>query len=255
MPNLLTRFLNQQTVRLKADHWLFSGHIAHRGFHNQDIPENSLAAFQNAIDQKYAIELDIHILKDGEIIVFHDNDLSRMVGIKKSLKDLCLHDFNELKLGGTNEKVPTLKEVLSLVDGQVPIFIEIKNSSKVGLLEHETFNILKSYKGPFAIQSFNPLSLAWFRLKLPNVPRGMLSTLELNHLHLFKRLIIKNYFMYPLVAPSYIAQDINSWDLNVVKYLRKNCEIPLIIWTVRSKEKYINIKTHCENIIFEDFSP
>jgi glycerophosphoryl diester phosphodiesterase len=247
--------LNQQTVRLKTDHWLLNQKIAHRGFHNQEIPENSLLAFQHAIDHHFAIELDIHLLKDSEVIVFHDEDLQRMTGSNLKIKDLEIIDLQNHKLGNTSETIPTLLEVLNLVNGQVPIIIEIKNTGLVGKLERSCYSILQNYNGPFAIQSFNPLSLAWFRLNLPNTPRGMLSTLDLDHLNLLKRIMIKNYFLYPLVSPSYVAQEFNSLNQQAVEFLRNHCSTPLIAWTIKSSEDYERIKTNCENVIFEGFTP
>jgi glycerophosphoryl diester phosphodiesterase len=247
--------LNQQTVRVKPDHWLLNTKIAHRGLHDDLCPENSLIAFQQAVDHQYAIELDIHLLADNEIVIFHDNDLKRMVGIDKEIKDIHSSHLAKYKLNDTEESIPLLKDVLKLVAGKVPIVIEIKNTKKIGKLEKLTYELIKDYKGPLALQSFNPLSLAWYRRKLPEVPRGMLSTVDLTNINFLKRIIIKNYFLYPLVAPSYIAQDLNSINFRAVNYLKTHCDIPLIAWTVRSLSDFDKVKNYCENIIFEGFTP
>ena len=148
-----------------------------------------------------------------------------------------------------------LKEVLDLVDGKVPLVIEIKNTTKVGNLEKKAFQLLKNYKGEFAIQSFNHLSLAWFRYKMPEIPRGMLSTFELGDLNLIKSGIVKNYLLYPIVSPAYIGHDFNSLNSTVVGLLKNHCKIPLIVWTIKDEEQYQEVSNYCENVIFEGFRP
>ena len=133
--------------------------IAHRGFfdNKKGIPENSMLAFQRAIDNDYTIELDVHILKDGKVIVFHDDNLKRMTGEDKLIKDCDYEEIEKLRLLGTNQKIPLFEEVLSLVDGKVALLIELKYDVKVGRLEKELIKILKNYKGKYAVQSFSPL--------------------------------------------------------------------------------------------------
>ena len=71
----------------------------HRGFYdNRKIPENSLLAFKKCLEEKMPIELDLHLLKDGNIVVFHDDNLKRMTGLDKKLKDCTYEDIKDLKL-------------------------------------------------------------------------------------------------------------------------------------------------------------
>ncbi len=107
--------------------------IAHRGYHNMKagIPENSVGAFEKAIENHYMIELDVHILKDNKIIVFHDDNLERMTGVKKQLKNCTYEEIKDLKLNKTNYTIPLFEEVLKLIDGKVPILIELKTDVKV----------------------------------------------------------------------------------------------------------------------------
>ena len=109
--------------------------IAHRGVHNEkDIIENSLEAFKEAVNKNYIIELDVHFLKDGEVVVFHDDNIERMTGINKNLKDCTYDEIRNIKLLNKNTYIPKFSDVLKLVDGKVPILIELKNDNKVGLL-------------------------------------------------------------------------------------------------------------------------
>ncbi len=133
--------------------------IAHRGFFDNEkgIPENSMLAFQRAIQNHYNIELDVHILKDGKIVVFHDDHLKRMTNLDTAIKDCTYDDVKNLNLLNTNEKIPLLQEVLDFVAGKVTILIELKYDTKVGLLEKELVKILQNYKGQYAVQSFRPI--------------------------------------------------------------------------------------------------
>ena len=106
--------------------------IAHRGFHNKEkgIPENSLDAFCEAIARGFAIETDIHITADGEVVAFHDNTLTRMCNADVNIEDLTLGQIKEYRLLGTDQQIPTLNQVLALVEGRVPLVIEFKCDKK-----------------------------------------------------------------------------------------------------------------------------
>ena len=104
--------------------------IAHRGLHNDKFPENSLSAFENAVKNGFAIENDIHLLADGNVVVFHDDNLKRMCGDDKKINELTLEEVKQYRLKGSDEQIPTLKECLDLVDGKVPLLIEFKCNSK-----------------------------------------------------------------------------------------------------------------------------
>ena len=122
--------------------WLVEIPIAHRGLHDKNTPENSLAAFSKAIEKGFAIELDVQLLSDDTVVVFHDTSLSRMTGNDGYIKFLNKNDLKVLKLKGTKEHIPTFEEVLNLVDGKTPLLIEIKNSStKVGKLEQKVVDL------------------------------------------------------------------------------------------------------------------
>ena len=107
--------------------WIVNKYIAHRGLHNKNCAENSISAFKNAISKNYPIELDVQQIGDGTVIVFHDDTLQRMTGKDGYVKNITSVDsLKEYKLGGTKDTIPTFKEVLEVVNGQVPILIEIK---------------------------------------------------------------------------------------------------------------------------------
>ena len=112
--------------------WLTTRPIAHRGLHNPTtLIENSLEAFQAAIDYNYPIELDLHLSKDGEVIVFHDHSLQRLTGKNAYIWDLTLPEIKALRLGATNAAIPTLKEVIDLVNGKTIVFGIFKRNGHV----------------------------------------------------------------------------------------------------------------------------
>ena len=126
--------------------WLVETPIAHRGLHDKNTPENSLSAFAKAVEKGYAIELDVQLLADGTIVVFHDDSLARMTGNDGYIKYLNKDDLKALKLKGSKETIPTFEEALKVIDGRVPVLIEIKNQYKVGKLEQETFRHIQTFQ-------------------------------------------------------------------------------------------------------------
>lgn len=234
--------------------WLVESPIAHKGLHDKNIPENSLGAFSKAVEKGYAIELDVQLLSDNTVVVFHDESLARMTGNDGYIKYLTKNDLKALSLKDTKETIPTLEDVLKLVDGQVPILIEIKNKYKVGKLEQAVIDLMKNYKGDFAVQSFNPYSLQYFRQHAPNMLRGQLSGyFKGEKLGWIKRLALKRMSLNKKVSqPHFIAYEASSLPNRFVK---KYKNLPLIAWTVKSNEEYLNVVKYCDNIIFEKFIP
>ena len=152
--------------------WMIESPIAHRGLHDQQIPENSLAAFTNAMENGYLIELDVQLTKDGVAIVFHDKNTARMTGEDYQVKDATFSQLSSLKLSGTNQSIPTLEQTLDLIDGQVGLLIEIKATTSQNL--NPILSILENYQGKYALQFFNAFTLSWFSKRLPEVPVGMI---------------------------------------------------------------------------------
>ena len=228
--------------------------IAHRGLHNikNGIPENSMAAFKKAIEKNYLIELDIHILKDNSVIVFHDDNLERMIGIKKELKHLTYNEIKDYKLLNTNEHIPLLQDVLNLIDGKVPLIIEYKFDVLSGRLEKESMKILNNYNGKFVVKSFNPTSVYWFKKHYPNIPRGQLSSDFKDEKWDFrKKVIIKNMLFNFITKPDFISYDINALPNKKIEKIRLNK--PVICRTIKTKEQLKKAKKYCDNYICENF--
>lgn len=233
--------------------WLVEKYIAHRGLHDNDSAENSLSAFEKAIQKGYPIELDIQQIADGTVVVFHDTSLSRITGQDGYTKYLIKDDLSSCFLNGTKETISTFEETLNFVAGRTPLLIEIKNTSKVGDLESAALELLKNYKGEYAIMSFNPYVLKWFKDNAPEIIRGQLSSFFKNDkLAFIKRLMLKRMMLNKVCEPNFIAYEADNLPN---RYVKKYKQLPLLAWTVRSQEEYIKVVKYCDNIIFEKFTP
>ena len=238
--------------------WLLSKPIAHRGLHTEEIPENSLGAFSNAIEHGYPIELDVRLTDDDKVVVFHDDSLGRMTGKDGYISKINSDALVDYKLLNGEKKptqfyIPTLQEVLDLVDGKVPLLIEIKNQGAVGLLEKKTAEILRTYSGECAVQSFNPYSIEYFKDNMPDLPRGILSCYftKKDLKNPLKRHVLKTLKLNKVARPdfiSYCAENLPN------RYVSKT-KLPVLAWTVRSNETAQRLSTIANNIIFEKFTP
>lgn len=232
--------------------WLFSRPIAHRGLHGIDAPENSLAAFGKAIEAGFPIEIDVRPIDDGTVVVFHDDKLTRMTDLDGYVCNMTRSDLEKVRLRNSDERIPTFKEVLEFVDGRTPLLIEIKNDSTVGQLERDTLELLSSYKGEYAVQSFNPYSMEFFKKNAPQIPRGQLSCFfDKKDLGFFKRFVLKRLKMNKVSSPDFISY--NHANLPN-KYVTKT-KLPTLAWTVRSNAEMEKCLPYCNNIIFENFIP
>lgn len=238
-----------------ADIWnsfLTDKMFAHRGLVDNDYPENSLSAFKKAIDKNYGIELDVNPIENGTPVVFHDSKMSRMTGKDKYIQNLSKEEFESTTLINSSEKIPTLQEVLALVDGKVPLLIEIKHQQKIGELEKRVLELLKNYKGEYAIQSFDPFTLEWFYKNAPKIWRGQLSGFfKGERLGLLKKLVLKSLGMKKITHQNFVNYDIkylpNMWT--------KRLTIPLLTYTITSEQQYLRAVQVADNVVFQGFEP
>lgn len=236
--------------------WIAMSPIAHRGLHNnEDIPENSIAAFKNAIKNKCPIEFDVTALADGTPVIFHDEKLARMTGKDGFISNSTLEEIAKLSLLGTKEKIPTLAQALDVIDGKVPVLIEIKNFGKVGSLEKAIWKILQSYKGEYAVESFNPYTLEWFKNNAPKIKRGQLASFfKGKEITGIRRFSLKRMLLNKKVSePNFIVY--NAEDMPN-KYVKKYFgKIPVVAYTIKNEEEEKRISEYCDNIIFDSFIP
>ena len=225
--------------------------IAHRGLHNikNKIAENSIESFLLAIDKGYNIEIDIRMTADGEIVVVHDNDLERLLGIDKNVNAVTYSEIKDIKLLGSDSTIPKLSEVLAAIDGRTGILIEIKSAFPYKEYVDKIVDILKDYKGDYALQSFSPFIMNYIHKKGVTAPLGVLNGRMKGSLPPVVRLFIE-YFFFVSFRPHFIAYEISSFPHKAVDKLR-NKGVKIISWTINSIDKLTKAREHSDNFIFE----
>jgi glycerophosphoryl diester phosphodiesterase len=217
--------------------------VAHRGLWSpKGAPENSLAAFEAAIDGGYGIELDVRLSADGVVMVFHDEGLERMVGRLGRLAAHTADELGAMRLKDTREPVPTLRQVLDAVDGRALILIELKTQpGEEGSLDAAVAALIDGYGGPFAIIGFNARSHAWWARHRPDILRGLDSRDE-------DRLSEA----VEIGRPHFLALSVDMLGADPARQARE-AGFPVVAWTVRSEAQAKEIAGLCDNIIFEGF--
>lgn len=239
---------------LEIPAWLYERPFAHRGLHDKaaGVEENSPAAFRAAISEGYGIELDVQLSADGVAMVFHDGDLRRLAGREGHVRDLSSGELAAVPLTVGGEHIPALRDVLALVAGRVPILIEIKSRpGATGPLEAAVARDVADYNGPFAVMSFNPESVAWFRERRPRFIRGLVASLRYRR-ELGFRLTTQRGQVQALdrTAPHFVAYDIRCLPNDFTRACRAQ-GLPLLTWTVRSDAERKRAEQNADNIIFE----
>ena len=233
---------------------------AHRGLHDKPvIPENSLPAFRRAIEHGFGAELDVHLLKDGTLAVFHDSDLRRCANVDGQIEDLTLEELKQLRLEGTDEQIPTFDEVLALFESATPLIIELKTArGNHQALAKAVCERLDTYKGEFCIESFDPFALIDVKKLRPEICRGQLSMnfcKDPSGLPFYKRVIAGNMLLNFLTRPDFIAYKFEDRKALSPTLCRTLWGIQEVSWTIRQKEDLLEAEQAGSIGIFECFDP
>ena len=234
-------------TRLQKDSWLLTTPIIHRGYITEATPENSLGAFQKAIELGHPIEFDVQMTSDGHLVCVHDDNLKKLTGFDGDVRKTDYKTIKKLRLLSTQYSIPDFKEVLDLVNGQVPLLIEVKHQLKDGICE-KIVNELKNYKGEFALESFNPTYMKKFKKLAPKFLRGMLGTVVKSGLGFFIDKAMKFLPLNFLVKPDFICYNVKN--LPISRLISNN--LPIIAWTVTTEEEKIISKKYAVNYIFNN---
>lgn len=241
---------------MPAPRWLLEKPFAHRGLYNDSRPENSLAAIDAAVSAGFPIEIDVQVSSDGKAIVFHDWNLKKLTGRDERVRLLPSSEIRALRLLDTDQKVPVLEEVLDVIAGREAVLIEIKNRKRPCALEPELARVLQTYRGPYAIQSFNPFSLGWFRKRYPEITRGQIScSFDTDDMAAWKKKILSNYGMNWMSQPHFISHHWKQLPGMVPAFLNRFLNLPLMVWTVRNPEEMAAALKLGDNVFFEHFVP
>lgn len=236
---------------------------AHRGLHNEEegIPENTMPAFERAAEAGFGIELDVHLTRDGEVVVFHDDTLTRACGCPKRIEETDSEELFSYGLFGTEERIPKFRQVLDLVAGRTPLIIELKSDNKPGSSQYvwlceRVAACLNEYPGVFAVESFDPRVLYWFRKHHGELVRGQLvehfrrhGTMVYPAYDFAARNLCFNFLTKPdFIAYQYLDRDCLA--LKLVKFLYRPQEFS---WTVRDPKTAKLLKRDGSLVIFEGY--
>ena len=231
--------------------WIKQLPVAHRGYHdmNKQVWENTLSAFSRAVEAGFAIECDIQLSSDSEAMVFHDHDLERLCGIKGDVRERSASELGMLSIGGTRDRIPTLKHMLKLVAGKVPLVIELKGRSgpeDEGFAE-TVLEALEGYQGKVALMSFDFHLLRALKLAKSPFPVGLTAEGD-NPEKFFEH---DKAMQLGLDFISYFHGHLpNSF---VTAQRQKN--IPVITWTVRDEKAREHTYNQADQMTFEGFDP
>lgn len=233
---------------------------AHRGFYEKDqsIPENSLPAFQRAVSKGFGVELDLQLTADGQVVVFHDDNLKRMCGQDADVRSLTWEELQKYSLAESGETIPLFSQVLKLINGRIPMIIELKPYGNTDELCAKTCELLLGYRGLWCVESFSPDVVRWFRKNRPEVIRGQLMakfTRKDKPLNLFTAFFARNLFINAIGRPDFIAYDVEArknWSLRTACRLFHAQEVN---WTIRTPQQLWSVKADGAMGIFEHFDP
>ncbi|MBQ8833844.1 MAG: glycerophosphodiester phosphodiesterase [Oscillospiraceae bacterium] len=233
---------------------------AHRGLHGNGLPENSMAAFRAALEGGCGIELDVHLLKDGNLAVIHDSLLKRTTGAEGKIEDLTTTDLQNYRLEGTAETIPTFRQVLDLYAGKAPLIVELKPiGGNHAALAETACKMLDSYKGVYCIESFDPRCVYWLKKNRPDIIRGQLSENFLKTgqtMPLWLRFALTHNLLNFLTVPDFIAYKFEHRNQTPSNALcRKLWKAQGVSWTLRSKADYDTAVKEGWLPIFEKFIP
>lgn len=233
---------------------------AHRGLHKEGIPENSMAAFRAALDKGYGIELDIHLMKDGNLAVIHDASLLRTAGVDVQIEDLTAADLENYRLEGTDEKIPLFKDVMALYEGKAPMIVELKpRNNNQAALAQAACDILEDYQGIYCMESFDPRCVQWLRKNRPQIIRGQLTenfVANDDKLHPAIRFLLTHNLFNFMTVPDFVAYKFaDRKDSFTTALCRGVWDIQGVSWTIQSQKDYDTALQEGWLPIFEGFEP
>ncbi|MEM9247335.1 MAG: glycerophosphodiester phosphodiesterase family protein [Pseudomonadota bacterium] len=236
--------------------------LAHRALHGPGIPENSRAAVERAIEAGYGIEIDLQLSSDNIPMVFHDDGLARLTEESGPVAARPASELSRISLRGGDEGIPTFAEILSLVAGQVPLLVEIKDqtgdmSASDGVLEAAAAEGVSGYEGPLAFMSFNPSCVRALARAAPDRPRGLVTCAyraeDWPDLSDTQRETLSRVET-SAVGASFISHEWTDLGSPRVAAARSaGCAV--LCWTIRSAAAEAEARRIAQNVTFEGYLP
>ncbi len=232
--------------------------FAHPGLFEQDqsVPQNSLLAFQHAVDAGYGVELDVQLTRDKVVVVFHDDDLKRVCGIDARVDAYTFEELQAFPLFGSEHRIPTFTDVLGVLDGKIPVIVELKAGGDWKRLCALTLELLNGYKGDYCVESFHPLLVRWFYKNAPQILRGQLSEAARSskrYVPFYQAVMMSRLLTNVLVHPQFIAYHIGPKCLSV--RIAEAFGAMKVAWTARPTDDHAKLTRQNDAIIFEHYRP
>ena len=237
--------------------------VAHRGLHNANngVIENTPSAIAAAIEDGFAVEVDLQRAACGTPVVFHDDDLDRLTTATGPLAGHTAKALKSIAFKDTPDHIPTLSELLELTAGRVPLVLELKSDWRAtGLLEQEVVRVLDAYPGHVAVMSFDPQSVAAIGRYNPQLPRGVVAErfTDMHYWHALtplQRFTMRHLLATVISGVDFIAYDIDALPAIAPLIARNLFGKPLLTWTVRTSEQQDRAARWADAMIFEGFVP
>lgn len=258
---LITLYLLLLQGRKNHPGWdgLLGWYYAHRGLHGDGCPENSMAAFRAALEGGYGIEFDLHLLKDGNLAIMHDSLLKRTTGCEGRIEDLTTEDLPNYHLEGTEETIPTFRQLLDLYAGKAPLIVELKPVKNNHARLCETVcDMLDTYDGPYCLESFDPRCVRWLKENRPNIIRGQLSENFLktdSTMPWLLRFALTYNLLNFTTCPDFIAYRFDHRNTISNEYCRKIWKVQCVSWTIKNQADFDTAVKEGWIPIFEGFRP
>jgi Glycerophosphoryl diester phosphodiesterase len=243
----------------RADRKPFSGICyAHRGLHDNHshAPENSIAAFALAVEQGYGIELDVQLTKDKIPVVFHDYSLKRACGVDKKVQELMYQELLQYNLFESQQKIPRFEEVLDIIDGKVPLIVELKVEWDAGETCRLANEILNRYQGIYCIESFSPFALVWYKKHNPDILRGQLASDFIKDKTAGDKkayFAVQNLLTNCMTRPDFIAYNYKYRKKLSFVLCRRLFGALTFAWTIQSQEAFDTSEKSFDGFIFDSF--
>ncbi len=232
---------------------------AHRGFfdNTKEYPENSLPAFQRAVEAGFGIELDVQMTTDGILVIFHDGTLKRMCHVDKMLSEMSFEECQQYTLKKSQEKIPTFEQVLKIVDGKVPLIVEIKSEGKPIETVKKACEMLDGYKGSYVMESFHPGVVYWLKKNRKDILRGQLSEdySRYDTFNFIEKFILTNCMLNGITKPDFVAYDVRCRHFTIFQMMCKLFKFEKVCWTIKDSYQLEMAHEQFDLCIFDSFDP
>jgi len=243
--------------------WLTAAPIAHRGLHRRasGVIENTLSAARAAIEKGFAIECDVQLSSDGEVFVFHDDEVNRLTSGSGDFKTFSKLQIGEFSLKDTSDHIPTLRELLDVIAGRVPLICEIKSRFDGSTdAVKRVAEVIGSYEGPIALKSFDPLMVEAMAHHSADRPRGFIGESvyddpEWDFLSADQKKDFATLQSLDAMKLNFLSWYIKDLDHSTPQMARRSLGLPIMTWTVRTTEQREKAKRYADQIVFEGFLP